>query len=102
MWIIARSNALIDLSEPAFKLVFEFAEMCSNWLFQQRQPRAGNQVVFVLPGLIIHEIIFETAVSDAISAIDVAGFKALTKQAISQELIAVYKQLAVSTPTGCR
>src|SRR4030095_13614187 len=75
--------------------------MCSNRLFKQRQARAGNQVVFVLPGLIIHEIIFETSVSDAISAIDVAGFKFLTKQAISQELITIDKQLAVSTPTGC-
>lgn len=100
MWIVARSNALIDLSEPAFELVFEFAEMGSNWLFQQRQARAGNQVVFVLPGLIIHEIIFETSVSDAIAAIDVTGFKALTQQAISQELITIDKQLAVSIPTG--
>jgi hypothetical protein len=37
----------------------------------------------------------------SVSAIDVAGFKALTKQAISQELITIDKQLAISAPAGC-
>ena len=69
--------------------MFEFGQMCSNRLFEQRQARVGNQVVFVLPGLIVQKIIFKTAEADAIAAKDVTGFKAMTEQAIDQELIAI-------------
>jgi hypothetical protein len=48
--------------------------MFSDRLFEKGQARACDQFVFVLPGPIIHEIIFETSVSDAIAAIDVAQF----------------------------
>ncbi|HSX79509.1 MAG TPA: hypothetical protein VLQ80_13180, partial [Candidatus Saccharimonadia bacterium] len=75
-------------------------EMFSDGLLEKGQARARNPWGFVLPSLIVHERIFETAVSAAIAAIDVSGCTALPKQSIPQERLTVDTQLPVSTYSG--
>jgi hypothetical protein len=98
--IVACGNPLINLDQTLFKLPFEVGQMRSDRLLEQWQARGGNQGVFVLPGLIVEEVIFKTAVADAVTAKDIPGFKTMTEQPIHQELIPVCKQLSGSTRTG--
>src|SRR5262245_33643254 len=74
--------------------------MRSDRLLEKWQARVGNQYVFVSPGLIVEEVIFKTAVADAVTAKDIPGFKTMPEQPIHQELIPVCQQLSGATCTG--
>ena len=64
------------------------------------KPRLGQQPVFLLPLLIIEQVIFEAPKAQTLAAEDIPRFQAVAQEPIDQKLIAVRAQAFVALGIG--
>ena len=74
--------------------------MFANGLFETFQAGLLNELVFVLPLVIIDQVVLKTPEAHAISAEDIAGFESAPQRPIDKKLIAIRSQASLSTGIG--
>src|SRR2546426_9716189 len=77
---------------PALQVLFEPDQLLLNGLLEEREPRASDQGILLLPALIVQQVVFKTAKADTVSAEDVPGLQSSAEEQIDQKLIAVGAQ----------
>ena len=77
MFVFARSNVRIDLDQTLLQAVLKFGQVLANGLFEAFQAGLLNELVLVLPLVIIDQVVLKTPEVDAISTEDIAGFSPL-------------------------
>ncbi len=60
------------------RLLFEFCQMILDGLLKDRKPGVRDQLVLVLPSLIVSQVVLEAAKAHAVSAENIASFQTMT------------------------
>ena len=100
MRVLAGGNPLIDHGKAVFQLLFQGGQVLLDGLRQDGEPRLRQQPVFLLPLLIIEQVVLETPEAQTLAAEDIARFQAVAQEPIDQKLIAVGAQAFVALGIG--
>jgi hypothetical protein len=73
--VVARGDALINLSEPGFQTRFECSQVLPDGLVEDGETRVRHEFSLLLPSLVVQQIILETPEADAIAAENIASFE---------------------------
>jgi len=73
-------------------VLFEPGQLFLDGLLEQRKSRGSDQGVFVLPALLIQQVILKTAKADTLLTEDVPRLQPATEEQIDQKFIAVEAQ----------
>lgn len=90
--ILACRNAAIDLEQAPFEQLLKPVQVLANRFLEERESRAGNQLLLPLPLFFVQQIILEAAKADAIVAENVTRFQPIAQQAIDKKFVAVDQQ----------
>src|SRR5678815_2004890 len=91
--ILPCRDAPVDLGKARLKLLLQCRQVLLNRLLEHVKPYLRNQRFFVLPLLIINEIVLYAPKPDTVAAKDIASFQAVAELAVEETFVAILEQL---------